>query len=53
MMFDANIAVIARLDRAIRYVAASRFVTGASGIPDLRLRGDDERESGATGSSHV
>jgi hypothetical protein len=34
-------AVIARLDRAIQYAAASRFYLAASGILDPRLRGDD------------
>jgi hypothetical protein len=44
-MLDTNSAVIARLDRAIQYAAASRFLSGASGILDPRLRGDDERGS--------
>jgi len=39
-----NSAVIARLDRAIQYAAASRSLSGASGILDPRLRGDDSRE---------
>jgi hypothetical protein len=50
------LAVIARLDRAIQYAAASRFITKASGILDHplsrvmtaigvlpRFRGDDDR----------
>jgi len=34
-------AVIARLDRAIQYAAASPSYCEASGILDPRLRGDD------------
>jgi hypothetical protein len=34
-------AVIARLDRAIQYAAASPPLSVASGILDPRLRGDD------------
>src|SRR5690349_16629364 len=34
--------VIARLDRAIQYAAASRSHREASGILDPRFRGDDE-----------
>ena len=43
-----NSAVIARLDRAIQYAAASRPCSGASGILDPRLRGDDKRGRGST-----
>jgi len=35
-------AVIARLDRAIQYAAASPFDREASGMRDPRFRGDDE-----------
>ena len=34
-------AVIARLDRAIQYAAASPYPITASGILDPRFRGDD------------
>ncbi|PJG51574.1 hypothetical protein CVM73_30295 [Bradyrhizobium forestalis] len=34
-------AVIARLDRAIQYAAASPYPTRVSGILDPRFRGDD------------
>jgi hypothetical protein len=37
-----NSAVIARLDRATQYAAASRFDRTCSGILDPRFRGDDE-----------
>ncbi len=36
----SNSAVIARLDRATQYAAASRFKFEASGILDPRFRGD-------------
>ena len=35
-------AIIARLDRAIQYAAASRSFTDASGRLDPRFRGDDD-----------
>jgi hypothetical protein len=35
-------AVIARLDRATQYAAASLFDRDCSGILDPRFRGDDE-----------
>jgi hypothetical protein len=34
-------AVIARLDRAIQYAAASPYATAVSGLLDPRFRGDD------------
>jgi hypothetical protein len=36
MMGDINSAVIARLERATQYAAASRLLSGVSGILDLR-----------------
>jgi hypothetical protein len=39
----ANSAVIVRLDRTIQYAAASRLLSGVSGILDPRFRGDDQR----------
>jgi hypothetical protein len=38
---SSHSTVIARLDRAIQYAAASPFPITASGILDPRLRGDD------------
>jgi len=40
-MRAANSAVVARLDRAIQYAAASRLLSDVSGILDPRFRGDD------------
>jgi hypothetical protein len=43
MKSTTNSTVIARLDRAIQYVAASRLLSDVSGILDPRFRGDDEK----------
>jgi hypothetical protein len=40
-----NTTVIARLDRAIQYAAASRLLSDVSGILDPRFRGDDEKRT--------
>jgi hypothetical protein len=45
MALDTHSAVVARLDRAIQYAAASRSFSDASGILDPRFRGDDKRAS--------
>jgi hypothetical protein len=39
----ANSTVIVRLDRTIQYAAASRLLSGVSGILDPRFRGDDDQ----------
>jgi hypothetical protein len=64
-MLAANSAVIARLDRAIQYAAASLLFSGVSGILDPRrslssggalrrpVGGDDEIEERPTGSHDV
>jgi hypothetical protein len=43
MASATNSTVIARLDQAIQYAAASRLLSDASGILDPRFRGDDEK----------
>ena len=40
-VFSKLSAFIARLDRAIQYAAASRFLPHGCGVLDPRLRGDD------------
>ena len=42
LMNETNVTVIARLDRATQYAAASRLLSGVSGILDPRFRGDDK-----------
>ncbi|QAU45451.1 hypothetical protein EAS56_21075 [Bradyrhizobium guangzhouense] len=41
LALSTHSAVIARLDRAIQYAAASPYPTTVSGILDPRFRGDD------------
>ena len=48
-----NSAVIARLDRATQYAAASRFDRTCSGILDPRFRGDDEETRSRAPNSAV
>jgi hypothetical protein len=48
-----NSAVIARLDRATQYAAASRFNRACFGVLDPRFRGDDEIRRGVASRSAV
>jgi hypothetical protein len=54
-MIDTNSAVIARLDRAIQYAAASRLFSDVSGIldPSPCFRGDDENVEWPAGGQDV